>query len=123
MRYLDIRNPIIGPEFMSFSKCNEWNIDYINWHSFDAILVCSIPLPEDVNVALRYYLDWIMHLLFGLTCIVMMWTILFFFGGMCLFIGGMADDLEQTFIKLEGDRKTMTKQISAEIAFHNEILE
>lgn len=44
---------------------------------------------------------------------------------MCVYIGGMVDDLELTVANFDKDSTTtsMTKRLATEIAFHNEILE
>lgn len=107
---------------MGFSECNQIAFKF-NYYHFFAILVCSMPLPGKVNVVFRFYLDWIVQLLFALAAAVMLWTLSFFFGGMCIFIGGMVDDLGQTIIELEGVKKTTANIFSTEIAFHNDIIE
>lgn len=85
--------------------------------------VCSIPLPSEVNVVLRYYLDWILQLLVLQAYFTMAFTIVFFIIGVCIYIDGLVNDLKLTLTELKGDSSTMMRGFSTEIAFHNEMLE
>lgn len=54
---------------------------------------------------------------------MMLCTIASFFAGMCIYTGGLEDDLKMTLNEMQGDTQKMTEGISTTIAFHNDILE
>lgn len=54
---------------------------------------------------------------------VMMCTNALFFIGICIYIGGMVEDLKLTLAELEGDSDTITNRLFDEIAFQNDIFE
>ena len=85
--------------------------------------VSSLPLPSGTNVFLWYYLDWMVDLLACIFYYVMMCTVALFFIGMCIYIGGMVEDLKLTLAELKEDSTTTTNRLSTEIAFHNQLLE
>lgn len=84
---------------------------------------CSLPLPDDMNVFICYYIDWWVQLLSGLEFYLMYATIALFFIGMCFYLTGMADDLRTILHDLNGNAQTITNGIINEIKFHCEIFE
>lgn len=87
------------------------------------VCVCSIPLPSEMNVILRYYLDWFDQLLLTVEYYMMILTNALFFVGACIYIGGMGKDLKETLAGLDGDSRELTRRLCTEIAFHNHLME
>lgn len=80
--------------------------------------MCSLPLPSGTNVVLWYYIDWIDQLFCCATYYTMILTVVLFFVGMCVYIGGMVDDLKMTLSESQGD----SRELFAVIVFHNQLL-
>lgn len=83
----------------------------------------SQPLPKDMNVFIRYYIDWIIQCTTCTEFYTMYCTSILFLVGMCLYITEMVNDLKTTLNDLNGDARTITKGIIGEIKFHRFILE
>lgn len=81
------------------------------------------PLPSETNVVLWFYIDLFDQGVGTLAYYLMIATSVLLFIGPCLYIGGMVEDLKQTLAELKGDSDSMAKQLSIEIAFHNQLLE
>lgn len=77
------------------------------------------PLPSDMNVVARYYIDWIIQFCGGGIYFVFLLLTALFFIGMCLYIARMVDDLRIILNELD---KATTQQIITEIIFHDDLL-
>lgn len=80
-------------------------------------------MPGETNIIVRYYIDWFDQLLSCISYYTMMCTIALFFMGMCIYIGGMVENIKQTLAEIEEDSDSMAQRLSTEIAFHNQLLE
>lgn len=125
MQFLGIRSPIRGFDYISSSKCNELSTleSKLSKPIFHALPVSRMPLPSEMNVVLRYYLDWINQIIFGEICLIMLCAYTCFFAETCNYIGSMVEDLNLTLDELKKNSSNITEKLSTEIAFHNEILE
>lgn len=86
-------------------------------------MAISLPLPSDMNVFLRYYIDWINQLLASAAYYTLLTVIVLFFVGMYLYIIEMVEDLREAVDELDADFEAITQKLIIEIKFHNQILE
>lgn len=129
MELLDFRIPTNGSESFNFRKFDSTRSELkakfgVSTFSFDLTCVCvhSLPLPDETNVHLWYYLDWIVQLCCCLSYYMMLCTIVLFFIGVSIYIGGMVDDLKMTITEFEDYTDTITNQLRIEITFHKQLL-
>ena len=80
-------------------------------------------MPDGTNVVFSYYLNWIYQFVGTIAYYTMLCTIALLFIGMCIYIGGMVEDLKLTISELDAGSDTFANQLSSEIAFHIQVLE
>lgn len=83
----------------------------------------SLPLPTDMDVYLRYYIDWIVQFLACSAFYTLISTVFLFFVGMNLYILEMVDDLRVRMNDLNVEMDTIIQKIMIEINFHIGMLE
>lgn len=84
---------------------------------------CSIPLPNEIDVVVRYYIDWSNQLCACSVYYLLLSTTAVFFIGMYLYMGEMSNDLRNKLKGLNGNFDMIARGIIEEIRFHNDLLQ
>lgn len=90
---------------------------------FDDLSPCvqsRIPLPNDTNVFVQYYADWVDQLLCCGALFTMLATTFMLLIGLSLYIGEMLDDLRETFADLSNEIEP--RRLADQFSFHNDMI-
>lgn len=84
----------------------------------------SLPLPSDMNVVVRYYLDWSLQLTACITYYIILFTPAFFFIGTTLYIAEMVDDLRSAVTEPNDAETALSKkQFVGLVVFQRKLFE
>lgn len=90
--------------------------------SFIWIYLDSLSLPAQVNIFIRFYVNWAYHIATCSMYFIILFTPALFFIGMCVYIAEMVNNFRTSVTELNAAATKLTKQLFEEqILFHREL--
>lgn len=118
--YFRLFVPILGDFLLSLAaKRSNSLLFYSNCLFYN----CSIPLPNEIDVVVRYYIDWANQLCACSVYYLLLSTTALFFIGVYLYMGELSNDLRNKLKELNGNFEMIARGIIGEITFHSDLLQ